>query len=166
MKKNKKKRNLTTVEKIAEKFNVKPHYVRSVLKVGRVKPINFGRIKRGRMALFVAYSDAIAEERGDIPDVPEVKPVMYYHTATNTVSESMYLEVLEAENSATVSTTFEPSGEPVMDSTHGEVSLTVDSEQVEQEHLLERVDDDHIRFICPCGCNNQFIINHKTLSYE
>lgn len=165
MMKNKKKRNLTTVEKIAEKFNVKPHYVRSVLKVGRVKPINFNRIKKGRMALYVAYSDAKAEEKGDVPNVPEIKPVMYYHSATNTVSESMYPEVLVAEYSATVSTTFESGGEPVMNSTNGEVSLSTDSPQVEQT-LLERIDEEHIRFVCPCGCNNEYIINHKTLSYE
>lgn len=167
MKKNK-KRNPTTIEQIAKRFKVKPNYVRCILKVGRVKPLNFDRMKRDRMALYVAYSDAVAEERGSIPEVPGVQPVMYYHSSTNTVSESMYQEVLEAENSATVSTTFVSDDEPVVTSTQViEASLTVDSPQVaSNKQLVEHIDMDQVKFRCPCGCNKEFIINHKKLTYE
>ena len=166
MKKN--KRNPTTIELVAKKFKVTPSYVRCILKVGRVKPLNFRRMKKDRIALYVAHSDAVKEEKGDVPDVPEVFPIMYYHTATRTATEMMYLESSIGENTDNTSVTEVSNDEPVVTSTlDNDISLTVDSPQVDQpDQLLTRIDVDTIHFKCPCGCEQEFIINHKTLSYE
>lgn len=151
-----KKRNPTTIELIAKRFKVKPNYVRSILKVGRVKPLNFLRIKAGRMAVYVAYNDALAEEKGDKPEVPSIKPVMYYDNATNTASQVKYPNSLEAANSDSVSTTFEHFDEP---------TANLPQENTNKP-TVELIDIEQIRFSCPCGCNKVFIINHKNLSYE
>lgn len=162
-----KKRNPTTIEIIAKKCKVKPNYVKSILKIGRVKPINFRRMKEGRMAVYVAYTDALAEERGDMPDVPIAKPVMYYQSDTNTASQVRYPDSVEDANTGSVSSTFVHFDEPTVNSTQDEgVELTVfpPQEKVNQK-TVEHIDIEQVRFSCPCGCNKVFIINHKNLSY-
>lgn len=153
------KRNLTTNELIAKKFNVKPNYVKCILKIGRVKPINFERIKKGRMAVYVAYSDALAEERGAQPNVPAVKPVMYFDPNTGTISDrstNVADEIQLAVNSAQDDQEKNSAVEHTVNSTQDDLKSDV----------LQRLELGIIRFKCPGGCQHEFIINHKTLTYE
>jgi hypothetical protein len=177
-----KKRNPTTVDIIAKRFKVKPSYVRSILKIGRVKPINFRRMRAGRMSVFQAYNDAKKEEKGIIPDVPEVKPIVYYHTVSHSPEEFNYSTKLEAVDSENVSTTnadvwFTSDGEsntlvdggkPTSDLKQVKANPTkkmIEKEESKDKKLV-RLDEDRIQFNCPCGCNKKFIINHKKLTYE
>ena len=124
-------------------------------------------MKEGRMATYVAYTDALAEERGDMPDVPVAKPVMYYQSDTNTANQVRYPNSVEDANTDSVSSTFVHFDEPTINSTQDEgVELTVFPPQEKVNHqTVEHIDIEQVRFSCPCGCNKVFIINHKNLSY-
>lgn len=77
MKKNR-ARNLTTIGKIAKKFKRSENYVKCVLKAGDVNIDLLDRVGKGRMALYVAYSRALEEERKQQQEVPQVLDVNHF----------------------------------------------------------------------------------------
>lgn len=82
MKKSKKERNPTTNELIAATFKRTENYVKHVLKVGDVNPDMLDRVQEGRMALYIAYSRAISEERKEKQEVPQVAEVNQFEPDT------------------------------------------------------------------------------------
>jgi len=180
---NKTKRNPTTVDIIAKKFKVKPSYVRSILKIGRVKPLNFIRMREGRMSVYAAYNDAKKEEKGDMPEVPKVKEVVYYQTSSHNVGDIQYSSSTTLENNSNTSvseydqafsqdgicTTLVDGGEPTSDLKQVKlrpIGKKHGSDTSKDYSALQRIDEERIRFVCPCGCQTNIIINHKTLNYE
>ena len=161
----KNKRNPTTYDKIAKRFKVKSHYVKSILKIGRVNPEYFDLIRRGRMAPYVAYSQALAEERKKKQEVAKEKDPVFFEpsaeptlettqVAEPTTTEETDKKVNPAADSSGVEVELEKKQQPVLDSTQ------VDS----KSGFVKRLSADTISFQCPNGCT--YVINHDTLSYE
>lgn len=78
----KKKRREKTHERIARMFNVKPNYVMHILKIGDVNPEYFDRLRKGRIARYVAYSACISEQRQEYPPVPTDKEPIHFTPET------------------------------------------------------------------------------------
>jgi hypothetical protein len=72
-----KKRRETVYDVIGRMCGVSRNRVMYVIKVGRINPWHFERIEKERYALYAAYLDCLAEEKGEEPSVPPAKAPMY-----------------------------------------------------------------------------------------
>jgi hypothetical protein len=136
-----KKRRENAYEKIAKRFKVKPSYVQSILKIGRVNPMYFERISKGRMAVYVAESKVKSEEKKELQEVPAIKPIVYFSQNLEPVGN--FTQVPGETETGSV----DDKHEPVLE-------------------VIQRLSKETISFRCPCGCSNTFIINHNTLNHE
>jgi len=81
----KKKRRASIFQVIGNMMGgVDKNRVMYILKVGQVCPWYFERMVLERFALYAAYMDCKAKERGEMPAVPTVKEPAYESTATET----------------------------------------------------------------------------------
>lgn len=175
MKKSKKERNPTTNELIAATFKRTENYVKHVLKVGDVNPDMLDRVQEGRMALYVAYSRAISEERKEKQEVPEVAEVNQFEPDTREELAENSTQVEDQEG--TTGTDSQPaSGVTVANAkgasipekqTDQEDQLTVDPTQVTAAvEAVTIAEDNTITFRCPCGSGKTYLINVKTKNDE
>lgn len=171
MKKNK-ERNLTTIEKIAEKFKTSKNYVKCVLKVGDVNPDYFPRIGKGKMALYVAYSRAIAEERKEKQEVPKASEARQF---TPDPEEELTVDPTQVEDQeGTTGTDPQPASEVTVADAKGdsmaekqEDQLTVDPTQVTAPaDAVTIAEDNTITFRCPCGSGKTYVINLNSTNNE
>ena len=77
-----KKRRETVYDVIGRMCGVSRNRVMYVIKVGRINPWHFERIEKERYALYAAYLDCLAEEKGEEPSVPPAKAPVYESDAT------------------------------------------------------------------------------------
>ena len=168
MKKNKKERNPTTNELIAAKFKKSENYVKGVLKIGDVNPDYFGRITKGKMALYVAYSRAIAEERKEKQEVPKVSDPKQFETDSEAEPT---LDSTQVDGEETTEKEAEPASPAVKDDAHSNTKSQDDQEDeptLDPTQVIAPVDaitvanNGTIEFGCPCGCNKTYVININT----
>jgi len=157
-----KKRNATVYEKIAKLFGKKEHYVRSIMKIGKVNPLYFERLESGRISPFQAYNECLKEEKrknGTIPlsEVPKVSEPVYFGN-----------EVLLPDYDTETATQNAPmENEAAMEQAFNNLNITVTAapqslDDTPVQPAIEQAGTKSIRCKCPvCDADIEVIINNQ-----